>query len=264
MTTLGIEGFNAERAALLDLASSLRDDEWTAPSGCEGWAVRDVFAHLAAVIHGIADPSTMPDMTNGTEPAMEGPVAERRARPVAEVVEEYATFSEQIGASLPMFQEPPLSTTEIDMHDLGTHPMSIFPDLLVFDAYCHLRHDILRPRGSIDRPEPPRDEQRLRPAVTWMLAGLPYMSGNDLAFMDRPLALRLDGPAAGTWTVLPANGAERVQVVEGDDGGAAATVTSNDHRFVAWATRRAPWRDDVTIDGDEQYAARALDALKIF
>jgi uncharacterized protein (TIGR03083 family) len=264
MTALGIDGFNAERAAILDIASSLSDDEWNAPSGCEGWAVRDVIAHMAAVLHGVADPSTMPDMASGTEKAMEGPVADRRVLPVDEVVGEYATFSEQIAASLPMFQEPPLSTTELPMHDLGTHPMSIVPDMFVFDAYCHLRHDILRPRGSIDRPEPPRDEQRLRPAITWMLAGLPWMSASTLAFLDRPIVLTLEGPGGGTWTIHPRGDAERVQVVDGDDATAAARVTSNDHAFVAWATRRAPWHEHVTVTGDEAYATRVLDAVHIF
>ena len=50
---------------------------------------------------------------------------------------------------------------------------------------------------------------------------------------------------------------------EGSTGNAAATITSNAHDFVIWGTRRAPWRDLVTIDGDADYAARVLDAIKI-
>ncbi|MDQ2708836.1 MAG: hypothetical protein M3Z25_14880 [Actinomycetota bacterium] len=32
----------------------------------------------------------------------------------------------------------------------------------------------------------------------------------------------------------------------------------------SWATRRSPWREhDVTIDGDEEYGARFLDAMNV-
>jgi len=42
-----------------------------------------------------------------------------------------------------------------------------------------------------------------------------------------------------------------------------ATVHSTDHDFVIWGTRRAAWRDLVKVEGDQAYAARVLDAIKI-
>lgn len=38
-----------ERLALADLAGSLTDEQWDAPSLCEGWTVRDVVGHVNAV-----------------------------------------------------------------------------------------------------------------------------------------------------------------------------------------------------------------------
>jgi len=149
------------------------------------------------------------------------------------------------------------------MGDLGTHPMSILASTFVFDAYCHLRNDILRPTGPIDRPEPPRDEMRLRPTLEWMLAGLPWMSEKELTFVDRPVVLVLDGPGGGMWTVGPTGDEGRVLVREGDDG-SIARVTSCDHDFVIWGTRRRPWRDYVKVEGDTEYASRVLDAMRIF
>ena len=95
------------------------------------------------------------------------------------------------------------------MGDLGTHPMSILPSTFLFDSYCHLRNDILTPNGPIDRPQPPRDEMRLRPTIEWMLAG-PAVDVRRRArgFVDRPITLVLDGPGGGTWTIAPG----------GDDG----------------------------------------------
>jgi uncharacterized protein (TIGR03083 family) len=263
MSKLGVEGLRAEREALLEVARSLSDDELAGPSGCEGWSIRDVYAHLASSIHGVVDPAFLPDMSGGTEDAMEGPVTQRRDKPFAEVLDEYETFSEQALNFFAMAQEPPMAETMLPMNDLGTHPLSILANTFLFDAYCHLHHDILLPRGSVDRPEPPRDEMRLQPTVEWMLAGLPWMCAKQLAFMDRPVAFRLDGPGGGAWTIAPGGDEGRVQVNEGADSGALATITSNAHDFVAWGTKRTPWRDSVKVEGDEAYAARVLDAINI-
>ena len=159
MSQQGVEGLRAERGATLEILKSLSDDEWNAPSGCEGWAVRDVVAHMGSILHGVVDPTKMPDVSSGTEAAMEVPVAERREWTIEEVLEEFETFGDQAANVFTMAQDPPMSETLLPMGDLGTHPMSMFASTFCFDNYCHLRHDILVPRGSIDRPEPPRDER---------------------------------------------------------------------------------------------------------
>jgi uncharacterized protein (TIGR03083 family) len=264
MSTLAVEGLRAERAAILEVLHSLSEDEWNRPSDCAGWTVRDVVAHMGSVYHGVVDPSKMPD-TSGPDPegAMEAPVAERRTWPVAEVLAEYETFSEQAINVFAMAQDEPLASTQLPMGAFGTHPMSMLAGTFTFDAYCHLRNDILAPNGPIDRPEPPRDEQRLQPTVEWMLAGLPWMCAADLAVVDRPLVLVLDGPGGGTWTLAPGGPEGRIDVREGADAAAAATATSTTHDFVIWGTKRRPWRDYVKVDGDAAYASRVLDAVNV-
>ena len=263
MSTLGVEGLRAEREALLTIARSLSDDEWKAPSDCAGWAVRDVVAHMASVLHGVADPSVMPDLAAGTENAMEVPVAERRAWPIADVLAEYETYSGQVADLGASVQEPPMADTMLPMNDLGTHPMAILPCTFLFDAYCHLRNDILQPNGPIDRPEPPRDEKRVAPTIEWMLAGLPWMCAAKLAFVDRPVNLTLTGVGGGTWAIGPGGDDGRVLIDEGAAPTAVATVTSDSHDFVIWGTQRRPWRDLAKVDGDAGYAGRVLDGIKI-
>src|SRR5439155_797507 len=131
------------------------------------------------------------------------------------------------------------------MGDLGTHPMSLTPGIFLFDGYCHLRNDILKPNGPIDRPEPPRDEKRLRPTFEWMLAGLPWMCASQLAFVDRPINLVLTGVGSGSWSIGPGGEDGRLLVCEGAAPDAAATVTSDGHDFVIWGTKRRPWRDRI-------------------
>jgi uncharacterized protein (TIGR03083 family) len=263
MSQLGVDGLRAERQAFLDIAHSLSDDEWMASSDCAGWSVRDVVGHMAASLHGVVDPSLMPDMSSGTEQAMEGPVEQRRARPIKEVLAEYEEFSGTAADAFAMLQEPPMADTMLPMADLGTHPMSILASTFLFDLYCHLRVDILRPFGPIDRPEPPRDEKRLRPTVEWMLAGLPWMCASGLAFMDRPIVLQLEGPGGVTSTLHPHGAQGQVDIVPGADSDASATVTSSDHDFVIWGTKRRPWDGFVKISGDDAYAARVLDSINI-
>ncbi len=263
VSRLGVEGFRAERAALLEIAHSLTDDEWNAPSDCAGWAVRDVVAHMGSVLHGVVDPSAMPDLSAGTEPSMEAPVAQRRGLPIADVLDEYETYSGQAADSFAALQDPPLGDTLLPMGELGTHPMSMLASTFLFDCYCHLRHDILSPTGPIERPEPPRDEMRLRPTVEWMVAGLPWMCSDALGFVDRPVAVHLVGPGETTFTINPIGAEGRVVVTNGAADGAAATATSSDHDFVVWGTQRRPWRDYVKLEGDAAYAGRVLDVINI-
>jgi hypothetical protein len=54
-----------------------------------------------------------------------------------------------------------------------------------------------------------------------------------------------------------------VLVSEGASPDAVATVTSSSHDFVIWGTQRRPWKSMTTIAGDESYAARVLDGIKI-
>ena len=264
MSQLAVDGFRAEREAILTVARDMSAEEWLLPSACAGWTIRDVMGHMACTLHGVIDPAFLPDTTSGTERAMEPSVAERRTWPIEAVIEEYETYSEQAADVFASVQDAPLSETMLAMGELGTHPMSILPSTFLFDGYTQLRNDILTPNGSIDRAQPPRDEMRLRPTIEWMIAGLPWMCADALAgVVDRPIALTLEGPGGGTWTIAPGGIEGRVVVSEDANADVAATVTSSDHDFVIWGTRRAPWRDLVKIDGDEAYAARILDAIKI-
>jgi uncharacterized protein (TIGR03083 family) len=264
MTQQAVEGFRAERAEILALAQSLSDEEWMRPSACPGWTIRDVFGHMACTLHGVIDPAFLPDSTKGTEAGMEPQVADRRRWPIAQVVEEYETYSEQAAKVFTSVQDAPLSETMLPMGELGTHPMSILPSVFLFDGYTHLRADILAPSGSIERPQPERDAQRLRPTVEWMLAGLPWMCADALVgVVDRPLELTLDGPGGGTWTIAPGSDEGRVSVVEAPCPDAAARVRGTDHDFVIWGTTRAPWTDFVKVEGDADYAGRVLDAINI-
>ena len=48
--TDAIRALRADRTALLEICSGLREDDWQADSGCAGWTIKDIVAHLGAAV----------------------------------------------------------------------------------------------------------------------------------------------------------------------------------------------------------------------
>jgi hypothetical protein len=48
MASAVIRTLEADRLALLEICAGLTDADWKADSGCAGWSVQDVVAHLGA------------------------------------------------------------------------------------------------------------------------------------------------------------------------------------------------------------------------
>ena len=264
MSELGVQGFRAERETALTVFHSFSEADWDQPSDCAGWRVRDVLAHLASTIHGVVDPSFMPTGDDpDIEKNMEGAVDERRAWTVAQVLDEWETYSAQAAEQFAAFQTPGLAEAALPMGTLGTHSFGILPDIFTFDLLCHLRNDMLAPNGPIMRELPAADATRLQPTMHWMLAGLPWMCSAGLAVVDRPLVLRLAGPGGGEYTLAPGGEDGRITITPGADANPAAVVDSTTEAFVVWGTTRRPWRDYCTITGDAAYAAAVLDAINV-
>jgi uncharacterized protein (TIGR03083 family) len=252
----------ADHAEVLAVIKSLSPEEWEAPSGCEGWRTKDLVAHLACTFRAVAEPGSLPPGVEGDlEATQEVGVAERKDWPADRVAAEYEELGSKAIEALTGLQAPGIGDTVIPLEDAGQYPLHMVANALAFDHYCHLRNDMLAPRGSVDRPAPPHDELRLGATMEWLLAGIPQMPGPAIAdAVTAPLTLELTGPGGGSWTIKPG-----VEVVEGAAGDAAATVTSSAQDFVMWSTRRASWRESgVTIDGDKELAERGLDTIRLF
>jgi uncharacterized protein (TIGR03083 family) len=250
-----------EREALLAFCGSLRPEEWDAPSQAAGWSVKDVVSHMAAIAHGVFTPWMVKLMrAKNVERSNDADVEIRRGWEPAQVLGEYEKWSRRLAAVLPAAQRGPLARVRLRMGDIGSYPMALIPSALVFDTHTHIRHDLA---PALDRPAPDTDPERMAAVLEWMLAGIPQMCGQALTFMDRPLTLTLEGAGGGTWSVTP-KPAQPVEVSAGKSGNEVAQISGIAAEFPAWGTCRAPWRDhSVKLEGDEDYAARFLDALKI-
>ena len=248
-----------------NLFASLTADQWAAQSGCTDWRVQDVACHMASVFHQIADPATIDGGTGeDAEVDAEVPVQARKNWTPLQVMAEYNEWAEKGFAALGAMQEEPTASTVIAMANLGSHPLHIASNAIVFDHYCHLRHDIGHAIPAAANL--PHDDAALSAALVWMLAGTPEMCAPALASCSVGVNLVFEGPAAGSYAITPPAAGAALWSVVPEANPAFASATGTAHDFVSWATKRANWSDHVTLSGHagaQAGAAATLDALNI-
>jgi uncharacterized protein (TIGR03083 family) len=244
------------------VVTTLTDEEWSMPSGCQGWTVKDLVAHMSSNFKEVVEPSPPPPepINLPAERVMDLLVEPRKDWSNAQVCDEYLKYCDGAVGVLTALQDEPLASTVIPLADLGNYPMHQLADAFAFDHYCHLRIDLLQPTGPIARGLPGADDALVAPAVGWMLTGLPQMQPGLHEALAGDIRLVLTGTGGGSWRI--AREGDGIAVTA-DDGPADATVTSTAHDFVLWGTKRTPWRDSCTIEGDASSAERFLDALNI-
>ncbi len=262
MSQAGLASAARSVAEVKQVVSSLTDDEWAMPSGCAGWSVKDLVAHMSSNFKEVCEPSPPPPepVNLPAETLMELLVEPRKEWSNTEIRDEYLKYCDGAVAALTALQDEPLASTVIPLADLGHYPMNQLADAFAFDHYCHLRVDLLQPTGPLARNLPAVDDALVGPAVGWMLTGLPQMQPGLEQSLTGSIRLTLTGAGGGTWRIARAGDAIEVTA---DDSAADATVTSSAHDFVLWGTKRTSWRDACTIDGDAGVAETFFDALNI-
>jgi uncharacterized protein (TIGR03083 family) len=247
MTYDAIEAVRADRAALIEICGALTAADWKAESGCPGWSVQDVVAHIAVTFWQLQDQAQLPDVGSlPFERANDAYVESRRSWDPEKVLADYEDVSidalDHLGtlASLDIV---------VPIEGLGSYPASVLPSAWAFDHYTHIRADLFGPRGPLTGPPPPDDELRIGAALDWIEAALPQQNAE--AAEACQLELRIPGIRTITF---------------GASGGTPkATVISADAlSFVRWITQRDGWTDlGVQAAGDEAAVAVAS-KLRVF
>lgn len=260
MTLDRAAAFSGERAKILALVQDLRPEEWAAPSSCPGWTVRDVVSHMAAACHGTFTPWVLKLVAGrDIEAANERDAQKRRSWEPARVLREYEVWGRRVEPVMRLMQKPGMRSLPIRVAEVGAYPARLLTSAFVFDHGLHARHDIATALG---RSMPAMDPNALAASLEWMLAGLPVMSGDRLAWLAAPVELSLVGDGGGTWTIAPDG--KRVRVSNGGSGGASVTIEGPAAQFPVWGTARESWRAaGVAMKGDEQTGARFLDTMRI-
>lgn len=250
---------------------SLTAEEWAMPSACAGWRIQEVVSHMTSNMKMFVSPDPMPDTGGkeiGAEEMAEMLLGERREWGHEQVLAEYEELVEGFLGAMAGVQDPAVGSAITNFGELGSHPTSILSDVFTFDHYCHLRIDMLKPTGPLERETAEPSELHLRPTLDWMMAGLPPMCSAHLSMVDKPLRIDFTGPAASSWIVGPvtvdSDGMVTcVEVDPGSDTDAVATVTSTVADYVSWGTQRSNWADTCAVSGDVDYAAAVMGAINI-
>jgi uncharacterized protein (TIGR03083 family) len=241
-----IEAISADRAALLDIARELTDEQWQAPSGCAGWRVQDLVAHLSNLFWLVVDPAAVP-ATAGlpTEVAQEQAVQARRDWSAADVLADYEAVSK---TGLDRLAELAGLDGELSFGDLGTYQLAVLPSAYSFDHYTHIRADLFAPRGPLTGEPPPSDELRLGSALDWIEAALPQQNAS----------------AAGTCTLEIQVAGPGGRLIRFGHGQAMATISSDGPALIRWITQRGTWAElGIEAAGDDAALAAAR-TLKVF
>ena len=261
-----IEAINADRTALLDIARGLTAEQWQAPSGCAGWRVQDVVAHLGNLFWLVVDPATLPDTAGlPTEAAQEAAVEARRDWSAAEVLADYETVSK---TALDRLSELAGLDGELPLGDLGTYRLAMLPSAYSFDHYTHIRADLFAPRGPLTGEPPPSDELRLGSALDWVEAALPQQ--NAAAAGACTLEIHVSGTVSGgtgsggRGSASTGSASTGARLIRFGHGQATATISSDGPALVRWITQRGTWAElGVEVAGDAAALAAAR-TLKVF
>jgi len=263
MTASAIPALAALADTVLELGNNLNHDDWNTPSACPGWSVHDVVVHLTCTLREIVDPAGLPGPVPGSvERTNDAAVNAYRGRNPQDTLSDYRTLLHPALTGLRDLQTGPAAAETVDFDDAGKYPAHLIADSLVFDHYCHLRHD-LAGRGPL-RITVPADPPTLTASRIWMLAGLPQMSPPRLTqVLADPVGLDLAGPGGGSWILRTVAGQVTVQPGPTEDTAARLISTVDD--FMLWSTHRIDWRDAaLTQEGDREIARQAADAVHVF
>lgn len=242
MTVTAIQALEADRAALLALCAGLRDQDWAAPSGCEGWTVKDVVGHMGTLFWLVVDGSALPDTSGlATEKAQEVLVEARRVWAPARVLEDYDSVSALAVEALRGLADQDF---ELPLGDLGTYPAALLPNAYAFDHFTHIRADLFAPRGPLQTDPPPVDPLRMDATMDWVEAALPQQNADLLEQLTGAVELHAGGPAIRT-----------IRVGAGEP---VARISSDGLAFVRWVTQRGAWEElGVEATGPDQVLSLA-------
>jgi uncharacterized protein (TIGR03083 family) len=232
--TTALDALAADRDELLRICGTLPDTAWRAPTGCAGWTVQDLVAHLGGLFWLVVDPTTLPSVEGlPTETAQEVIVEARRAWSVTQVLDDYASVS---ATGLDRLRSLAAVDVEVALGDLGTYPASALPKAYAFDHFTHIRADLFAPSGPLDGPPPAADADRADAAIDWIDLAVSQQNPDAIDALPGSVELVVE---------------DLSRVVMIGSGPVVATVRADAFSFVLWVTQRARWDErDAVATGD--------------
>lgn len=255
----GGESLRRLHADITGFCRDVTDEEWLSPSRAEGWRIHDVVAHLGGTAKALFTPTAVKLLASSDiERSNDSLVDSRRTWERSRVTGEFDRWGPRVATMVSGLGRTPVGRVRVPLAELGRFPLvSILGEAVSFDQHTHLHHDLA---PALDREAPPTDDVRMTLVVSWMIRVLSnQLTSAKPAWLDRPIALTLDGPGGDTWRIEPGGA-----IATGSATGAAASITGRSVDFPAWGTARVPASDvDLAITGDAELAGAFLGSLNI-
>ena len=269
------ELFAAWRSAshdFIDLVTPLSQAEWDVPTALPGWSVGDIVAHigwLEGLLIGEYDAphepdwSSLPHAQSDFGRLTEIPVDLRRSWTREAVLIELA---DRVARRTVELEQGPHDPAHEVMGPFGPAPLGRVLRMRTLDTWVHeqdIRDALGRP-GHLDTMGAQATASQLLPGLGKVWAKLAGAQSGQV------LDVRITGGGieGGATVVVDDDGRARIV---GDDlldqaGSATVTLTMSWPTYLALSCGRGdpqPWREQVSVSGDSELAARALDHFRV-
>ncbi|ALG86875.1 hypothetical protein ACH46_12975 [Gordonia phthalatica] len=256
-----IDALEAQWTAIADLATSLTDEQWTAPSGLPGWQVGDVVAHVLGTEAMLAgrtpdstiDPTTIEHVKNPIGELNEHWIDHYRHRSRDELMTDFAAVTAERNKAMWGMTEGQWDAETGT--PVGPESYGRFMRIRVFDCWMH-EVDI---RDAVGLGGPEQTVPALW-ALREIAATLPFVVGKRArAPKGSTVAFDITGVAPLTLYIATD---ERAALVPSIDGAADVTLTLDGADLARLVGgRSAADISRVTVDGDRDLGSAVLTNL---
>jgi uncharacterized protein (TIGR03083 family) len=265
-----IDLFPEMHARLLDVLASLSDAEWTAPTVCEPWSVKDLAAHIVAddliiVSHG-RDGYRGGFIDAGSYGALIAAINEqneqwvRAARRLSTgVIIELLRFSGE--RAVAQFRSRDLMAIGGPVDWAGPDPAPVWLDVAreYTERWAHQQQI----RDAVDRPGL-KDRRFFAPLLDTYMRGVPH------AFRDTPapdgthIRIEITGDAGGAWSLVRTNARWALYAAVSTPSHATTTLDQETAwRLFTKGITPAAARMRVRLSGDASLAAQVLQTVSV-
>ncbi len=265
---LVVDLFPAERAALLELLTSLAPEDWQRATVCAGWTVKDIAAHLVA--DDLGRLSRDRDGHAASEPLPGEPLGRFIDRQNGQWVEATRRLSPRVlrwllestaGETQAYFASLDLDRLGGPVSWAGPQPAPVWLD--VAREYTERWHHQAQIRDAVDAP-PLDDPTLFAPVLATFAFALPRAFADVDAEPGTSVHVSIEGTSGGDWTVVREG--ESWMLYRGRPSGADATVVCGQDTAWRLFTRTiAPEAAEARaqVDGDAALARRVFQAAAI-
>ncbi|WP_020667348.1 maleylpyruvate isomerase N-terminal domain-containing protein [Amycolatopsis nigrescens] len=262
--------FPRERAALLDLLAALTDQDWTRPTVCPGWTVKDITAHILndylRRISGSRDghpgarfvnDETLPDYLARTNEEFVRASRQCSPRVLIDLLTHLGPQLDELWSRKVLDEPADLGVSWADPEQVSPTWLDIARDYTEFWVHQQQIRDAVARRGA--------DEPRLfGPVVDTFLRALPHALRTETRPAGTGLSFEVTGPAGGIWSAVRSE--DRWRLALGTVESPAARITMDQDVLWRLASRGIgveQARQRAELRGDPGLCAAATTLLAI-